>query len=103
MGEFEKARDSLIQEISGSINSIVINLNTLNRSLNNSIQVGKEFDNVSNLWNNFYTGLKDPNDKLVGQDDSQQEAEQPEQSEQEPEQEPQPEQAEQAEPQVSST
>lgn len=60
MGDFEKARDSLIQEISGSINSIVINLNTLNRSLNNSIQVGKEFDHVSNLWNNFYTGIKEP-------------------------------------------
>lgn len=61
--DFEKHRDLLIQEISNSINSIVINLNTLNRSLNNSIQVGKEFDNVSNLWENFYNGLNQQGEK----------------------------------------
>ncbi|EGV64429.1 Dolichyl-diphosphooligosaccharide-protein glycosyltransferase subunit dad1 [Yamadazyma tenuis] len=58
MSDFEKYRDTLIQEISNSINSIVLNLNTLNRSLHNSIQVSKEFDNVSDLWANFYSGLK---------------------------------------------
>lgn len=57
MGEFEQYRDVLIQEISTSINSIVLNLNTLNRSLNNSIQVSKDFENVSELWANFYSGL----------------------------------------------
>lgn len=57
--DFEKQRNILIQEISNSINSIVLNLNSLNRSLNNSIQVGKDFENVSSLWSNFYNGLKD--------------------------------------------
>ena len=54
---FEKQRDMLIQEIGLSIESVVYNLDILNRSLNGSISVGKEFDNVGRLWSHFYDGL----------------------------------------------
>lgn len=54
---FEKQRDLLIQEIANSIDSVVYNLDILNRSLNESIQVGKEFDDVGRLWSHFYDGL----------------------------------------------
>lgn len=57
---FEKQRDYLLQEITSAIDSVVSNLDVLNRSLNDSIQVGKEFDNVGRLWSSFYNGdLKD--------------------------------------------
>ncbi|EAZ63175.1 predicted protein [Scheffersomyces stipitis CBS 6054] len=54
---FEKQRDLLIQEISNNIDTVVYNLDILNRSLNESIQVGKEFDDVGRLWSNFYDGM----------------------------------------------
>ncbi|CUM64256.1 uncharacterized protein PRCAT00001853001 [Priceomyces carsonii] len=54
---FEKQRDLLLQEISNSIDSVVYNLDILNRSLSSSIQVGKEFDDIGRLWSNFYDGL----------------------------------------------
>lgn len=53
---FEKQRDYLVQEITTAIDSVVYNLEILNRSLNESIQVGKEFDNVGRLWSRFYDG-----------------------------------------------
>lgn len=53
---FEKQRDFLVQEIATAIDSVVHNLDTLNRSLNESVQVGKEFDNVGRLWSSFYNG-----------------------------------------------
>lgn len=54
---FEKQRDLLISEISISMDSILNNLNSLNRSIESSIQVGQEFKSVSDLWSNFYDGL----------------------------------------------
>lgn len=54
---FEKQRDLLIQEIGISIESLVYNLDILNRSLSGSISVGKEFDNVGRLWSHFYDGV----------------------------------------------
>lgn len=54
---FEKQRDLLISEISISMDSVLNNLNSLNRSIESSVQVGKEFKSVSNLWSNFYDGL----------------------------------------------
>lgn len=53
---FEKQRDYLVQEIASAMDSVVNNLETLNRSLNESIQVGKEFENVGRLWSSFYDG-----------------------------------------------
>lgn len=76
MSEFEKHRDLLIQEISNSINSIVLNLNTLNRSLHNSVQVLKDFNNVSELWANFYKGLKEEGEEP--QEEQEEEGDEPE-------------------------
>ncbi|RLV84007.1 DASH complex subunit DAD1 [Meyerozyma sp. JA9] len=53
---FEKQRDLLLQEIGASLDSVVYNLDVLNRSLNGSVSVGKEFDNVGRLWSHFYDG-----------------------------------------------
>lgn len=54
---FEKQRDFLLSEISSAIDSVVYNLDVLNRSLNDSVQVGKEFDDVGRLWSTFYNGV----------------------------------------------
>ncbi|ODV96292.1 hypothetical protein PACTADRAFT_30016, partial [Pachysolen tannophilus NRRL Y-2460] len=51
---FEKERDSLITEINTAMENILNNVNSLNRSLENSVAVGKDFDSVSNLWEGFY-------------------------------------------------
>lgn len=55
---FEKQRDQLVQEIAAAMDKVVYNLDILNRSLNDTIQVGKEFENVSRLWGTFYSGLE---------------------------------------------
>lgn len=54
---FEKQRDYLLSEISSAIDLVVYNLDVLNRSLNDSVQVGKEFDDVGRLWSTFYNGI----------------------------------------------
>ncbi|ODQ78703.1 hypothetical protein BABINDRAFT_38662 [Babjeviella inositovora NRRL Y-12698] len=54
---FEKQRDLLIQEISNSMESVLNNVNALNRSLEGGVAVGKEFDSVSQLWGTFYDGM----------------------------------------------
>lgn len=54
---FEKQRDLLIQEIGLSLESVIYNLDILNRSLNGAVSVGKEFDDVGRLWSHFYDGL----------------------------------------------
>ncbi|CDR37605.1 CYFA0S01e13146g1_1 [Cyberlindnera fabianii] len=54
---FEKQRDALISEIAISMESVLNNVNALNRSLEGAIAVGKEFDSVASLWANFYDGL----------------------------------------------
>lgn len=53
---FEKQRDLLVQEITAALDSVAYNLDVLNRSLNESIQVGKQFENVGRLWSTFYNG-----------------------------------------------
>lgn len=54
---FDKQRDLLIAEIGTSMESVLNNINALNRSLEGAIAVGKEFDSVAALWANFYDGL----------------------------------------------
>ncbi|KAI5949757.1 DAD1 [Candida theae] len=54
---FNKQRDILIQEISNNLSEVYTNLETLNRSLSESIQIGKEFDDVGRLWRTFYDGM----------------------------------------------
>lgn len=54
---FIKQRDLLIQEISNNLTKIHTNLETLNRSLHELKQIGKEFDDVARLWSTFYDGM----------------------------------------------
>lgn len=57
---FEKQRNLLVQEIASALDSVVYNLDVLNRSLNDSVQVGKEFEDVGRLWSTFYNGMEKP-------------------------------------------
>lgn len=54
---FEKQRDLLIAEITTSMDSVITNINTLNRSLKANIAVGKEFEVVAEQWKGFYDSL----------------------------------------------
>lgn len=58
MSNFEKQRDQLVQEVTHALDSVVRNLDVLNRSLHESVEVGKEFDHVGRLWTNFYNEAK---------------------------------------------
>lgn len=51
---FEKQRDLLITEIATSMDTVLNNINALNRSLEGTVAVGKEFESVAALWANFY-------------------------------------------------
>lgn len=54
---FEKQRDLLISDISTSMEKVLNNLNSLNRSMEGCVAVGKEFDSVSVVWSKFYDGM----------------------------------------------
>ncbi|CAR22142.1 DASH complex subunit DAD1 [Lachancea thermotolerans] len=54
---FIEQREMILQDIGQTMDSILNNLNGLNISLENFIAVGKEFENVSELWSTFYTGI----------------------------------------------
>jgi hypothetical protein len=43
--------------------SVLANLNVLNRSLEGVVAVGKEFESVSALWGKFYTDVNRPGSK----------------------------------------
>lgn len=51
---FTKQRDILIQEIALLLQSVNENLARLNRQLNDSVQVGKSFEDVGKTWSTFY-------------------------------------------------
>ncbi|KAF8002486.1 hypothetical protein HF325_003451 [Metschnikowia pulcherrima] len=51
---FEQQRDQLVQEITAAMDSVVFNLDILNRSLKESIEVGNGFQDASRLWSTFY-------------------------------------------------
>lgn len=51
---FEKQRDLLVSDIRNSMELILNEMNSLNKSLEISVAVGKEFDRVSALWDSFY-------------------------------------------------
>ena len=50
---YESQRELLILEIAHSLNTALHNLNHLNRSLEEVIQVGNEFAPVESLWSHF--------------------------------------------------
>lgn len=55
---FIEQRDVILQEVNEIMDSILNQLNGLNITLENSIAVGKEFENVSQIWKLFYNGLE---------------------------------------------
>ncbi|SCW01621.1 LAFE_0E03686g1_1 [Lachancea fermentati] len=59
---FLEQRDFILQDINQTLDSILNGLNGLNISLENFIAVGKEFENVSELWKRFYSGTTGVND-----------------------------------------
>ncbi|KAK9360565.1 DASH complex subunit Dad1-domain-containing protein [Lipomyces starkeyi] len=66
---FEKQRDALVAEIAVSLEHVLSNINTLNRSLEGAIAVGKEFESVSTLWSTFYDGIAHENPGGVDEED----------------------------------
>ncbi|KAL6450904.1 DAD1 DASH complex subunit DAD1 [Candida maltosa Xu316] len=67
---FIKQRDLLIQEISNNLSKVHTNLETLNRSLNESKQIGQEFDDVARLWSTFYDGVNQTRGNVARDDDN---------------------------------
>ncbi|SMN20309.1 similar to Saccharomyces cerevisiae YDR016C DAD1 Essential subunit of the Dam1 complex (aka DASH complex) [Maudiozyma saulgeensis] len=53
---FIEQRNIILQDVNGTMDSILNGLNELNISLENNIAVGKEFEVVTKLWKNFYNG-----------------------------------------------
>lgn len=56
---YEQQRELLILEIAQSLNTALHNLNHLNRSLEEVIQVGNEFAPVESLWSHFESVMGD--------------------------------------------
>jgi len=50
---FQTQRALLLSEIAQSMDSVLTNLNRLNRSLESIIAIGNEFGNVEALWSTF--------------------------------------------------
>ncbi|KAF2739009.1 hypothetical protein EJ04DRAFT_458400 [Polyplosphaeria fusca] len=50
---FEQQREQLVGEIAQSLEHVLQNINKLNRSLEELIQVGNEFSPVEALWSQF--------------------------------------------------
>ncbi|KAH3900631.1 Dad1p SCDLUD_003625 [Saccharomycodes ludwigii] len=55
---FIEQREMLIQDIDQTMKSILKNLGTFNVILENINDIGKDFENVTKLWEFFYTGLQ---------------------------------------------
>ncbi|KAJ4351534.1 Dolichyl-diphosphooligosaccharide-protein glycosyltransferase subunit dad1 [Didymosphaeria variabile] len=56
---YEQQRELLMLEIAQSLNNALHNLNALNRSLEEVIQVGNEFAPVESLWSHFESVMGD--------------------------------------------
>ncbi|KAK9447232.1 DASH complex subunit Dad1-domain-containing protein [Limtongia smithiae] len=54
---FERQREALVSEITVNLEKVLMNMNALNRALESAVVVGKEFENVSQLWSTFYDGM----------------------------------------------
>ncbi|KAL9937102.1 hypothetical protein V8E36_004337 [Tilletia maclaganii] len=50
---FERERDRLLNEIASSLEVVLSNSNALNRKLEESIAVGREFEPIAQLWGRF--------------------------------------------------
>ncbi|KAF2645364.1 DASH complex, subunit Dad1, partial [Massarina eburnea CBS 473.64] len=65
---YESQREILIGEIAQSLESVLQNINRLNRSMEEVIQVGNEFAPVESLWSLF--------EGVMGQQQQQEEGQQ---------------------------
>ncbi|KAF1956022.1 DASH complex, subunit Dad1, partial [Byssothecium circinans] len=50
---YESQREILVSEIAQSLEHVLQNINRLNRSLEEVVQVGNEFAPVESLWSHF--------------------------------------------------
>ncbi|PVI02518.1 hypothetical protein DM02DRAFT_303907 [Periconia macrospinosa] len=50
---YESQREMLVTEIAQSLEHVLVNINRLNRSMEELIQVGNEFAPVESLWSHF--------------------------------------------------
>ena len=64
---FTKQRDLLLQDITNNLTQVHKNLETLNRSMNELVQIGKEFDDVGRLWSVFYDGMNELKERQLEQ------------------------------------
>ncbi|EGW32597.1 uncharacterized protein SPAPADRAFT_138437 [Spathaspora passalidarum NRRL Y-27907] len=55
--DFEKQRSLLIQQIANELSNLNTNIETLNRVFDQSLSIGKEFDDLGRLWSKFYAGV----------------------------------------------
>lgn len=61
---YEQQRELLVTEIAQSLETVLQNINKLNRSLEEVTQVGNEFTPVEALWSHFENVMaKDPNEQ----------------------------------------
>ncbi|CAN6621043.1 DASH complex subunit Dad1p [Trichomonascus vanleenenianus] len=65
---FEEQRDALLAEISINMEQVLANINTLNRSLESVVSVGKEFESMGDLWSQFYQGIQPEELKMSSTD-----------------------------------
>ncbi|KAL6709987.1 Dolichyl-diphosphooligosaccharide-protein glycosyltransferase subunit dad1 [Coniothyrium glycines] len=64
---YEQQRELLVTEIAQSLETVLQNINKLNRSLEEVTQVGNEFTPVEALWSHFENVMaKDPNEQQEG-------------------------------------
>lgn len=63
---YETQREALLVEIAQSLHTALHNLNHLNRSLEEVIQVGNEFAPVESLWSHFESVMGDQGEKEDG-------------------------------------
>ncbi|MCJ1486344.1 hypothetical protein MMC06_006521 [Schaereria dolodes] len=69
---YERQRDALVREIGVSLEHVLQNINTLNRSLEGVIAVGNEFGSVEALWSQFENVMaKDPDTERDTKEDDQ--------------------------------
>ncbi|CCH42713.1 DASH complex subunit [Wickerhamomyces ciferrii] len=67
------------------MNSVLNNMDALNRSLESSVAVGKEFSSSADLWRNFYDGMQVMEELKHGQNEFQENEQAGEQPGEQPE------------------
>ncbi|KAK4544864.1 hypothetical protein LTR36_003768 [Oleoguttula mirabilis] len=68
---FDKQRTLLVNEVAASMESVLQNINKLNRSLEGVIAVGNEFSQVEGLWSQFENVMaKEPVVQEEGKNDA---------------------------------